>query len=206
MALTEADIEICNLALDDIGGDAISGGNEQTDVAATCSRQFPRVRDNLLSLYGWGFVNLHRQLARLADVTPLIGWKYAYQLPSDMLGGPEAVYGDGSDRSTTAFTIARDQLHTDYEIVAMLYRASGTDPATWPAYFRNLAVTALGSKLAVPVMGDRKLAESLHEQAFGTRQEQGRGGLFAAARTEDARTRPIRSMMQNGDPLTSTRH
>lgn len=199
------DTSLCCISLNLIGADTISGLDEETDPAATCARLYPLVRDSLLSKHPWNFVNAKRQLGRSLDVTPENKWLYAYKLPSDLLSGPSAVFGDGSSQTTTDYEVNGDFIHCSFETVKILYRG-GADPAIWPAYFIHLFVVALASMLAKPVVDNTALSDSLKLEAFGTADEGGRGGLFRDARLQDAQNKPTETLYQNSDPLTATRY
>ena len=77
--------------------------------------------------------------------------------------------------------------------------------SAWPSWFRELVVVAFAEDLARLVM-NRRLAEEMHAQAFGTPSENGRGGLFAAALEEDGRAAPQRTLgYDDAGPLVEAR-
>ena len=69
----------------------------------------------------------------------------------------------------------------------------------WPIWFTELVVVALGADLA-RLNQDETLAYNLRVEAFGTPSADGDGGLFAAARIEDARNAPTRQLFYDDDP------
>lgn len=199
------DTSICCAALNLIGVDPISSLQEESDNAATCSRLYPLTRDSILSKHSWNFGNAERQLDRSADVIPLNDWTYAYKLPSNMLAGPTAVFGDGGDLPNAQYEVRGDYIFTDAQIVIVHYQGPA-DPVCWPAYFVELVVVALAARLAKPVTDNVTRAGELMEEAFGSPQDKGQGGLFAIAKRANAQSRPVQNIFRNGDMLSNTRY
>lgn len=202
------DIALCNAALDLIGESGINTLTEpKTDIEASCATQFTLVIANLLSLREWSFSTRLRQLAASADIDAenRRGYAYAHALPSNLLAGPFAICGSNNDRDTiTDYALDGNYVLSDSPVVYARYCAQ-TDLSSWPLYFINLCVVALASRLAKPVADNTELATELRIQAFGSANEEGRGGLFATAASLDAKAKPMRSLFANGDPLSATR-
>lgn len=200
------DIKICSAALNLIGEKPINSIDDpKTDNEATCARIYPLVVSELLSSHEWNFANPVRQLAINADQTPQFGYEYAHRLPSDLIAGPFAVYGDGNFRYTISdYENADDHIHSNYERIDVRYRKK-TAVSTWPEYFVSLVVLALASRLAKPVADNTSLTQELRIQAFGPAEANGQGGFLKVAKGIDAKSQPIRSFFRNGDPLTATR-
>lgn len=199
--------DICTAAMDRIGGGTINSiSNPVTDAEATCARLYPLTVGMLLSRHDWNFANPVVQLAVNGDETPVGGYDYAFQLPSDLVAGPFAVYAHGDkSRPVLDYENANDHIHASFNICHIKYRRFAP-PAVWPLYFTDLVVAALAGRLAKPVADDSGLQQELRIEAFGTANEDGTGGLFGAAKRTDAASQPIQSIFANGDPLTSTRY
>lgn len=85
-----APVDICNLALSNLGDDAQVASidpPDQTTQGILCGRFYPIARDMLLEKHPWGFATKRVQLAQLNATVPATpAWQYAYALPSDFLG------------------------------------------------------------------------------------------------------------------------
>ena len=77
-------IDICNIALTNLGEQKIVSLQENNERARLCNLRFPDVRDTILSLHPWNCVTKRSVLVRLADA-PAWGFTYQYQLPNDCL-------------------------------------------------------------------------------------------------------------------------
>ena len=81
-----SDVDICNLALAQLGDSAsVQSINppDQSAQAAHCARFYPIARDALLAMHTWGFATARVQLAQVSNSFPQ--WQYAYAPPSDAL-------------------------------------------------------------------------------------------------------------------------
>lgn len=196
--------KICSIALTRLGGGTIESVLDPvTDLEVTCANVYSIVAESLLS-HEWSWVNTEFELNRLPDVTPLKDFKYAFQLPSNMLCGPRAVYGNGSQLNDGQWAVKGQQLYCDYTTVVVDY--AGKPPVSmWPAYFVNLVAKAVEADLAVPIRENATLKATLLEEAYGPPMMEGRGGLFGIAKRLDAKNKPTKSLFRNGDPFTSAR-
>lgn len=172
-------IEHCNRALNMIGSGPIASFLETSDKARTCSAQYEDTVKLLLTMANWRFATRKAQLSRLLD-PPLSIYRYAYQLPSAMLAGPDAVYnsaGIGSPPIVQGYEVFERTLLTDLETVYIDYRFRPLE-SNWPAWFDSLMTLALAAKFAKGVTDQTDLAIEYFQRAFGTPQENMRGGYF----------------------------
>lgn len=196
--------KICNIALTRLGGLPIESVlDPTTDMEETCANIY-HIRAEELLAHEWNWTNAELELARLPDVTPVKTFRYAFQLPSNMLSGPRAVYGDGSELNSGQWKVVGDKLYCDFQTVAVDY-GNKPPPSIWPAYFVNLVTKAVEADLAIPVREDRQLKADLLEEAFGPPIMEGRGGLFKIAKNLDAKNKPTQTLFSNGDPFTAAR-
>ena len=188
MALT--DIEICSRALTRIGSGAIQSFDEGTDKATTCDLIYSSILDSELSLYPWRFAMKKVQLARLTD-TPANEWKYVYQLPTDAIGGPFAMFNStGAGVSPNKrYEIFADKLFTNELVVVIDYPFKPTEPA-FPAYFVEFLVLAIASALAMPITDQANTAELYRGLAYGLPSDNGNGGQLARARRANSAQQP----------------
>lgn len=199
--MSEAEIAICNLAIDRIAGDAIESFTEETPLGGFCARNYPDLQRDLLSKYRWTFAN---QVARLAEVAldpaesaPL---KHRFARPGDLSGAVHA-WRDHPDprqgRPLYVLDVGRHFWCDSREVYAEYTRL--VKPEHWPSWFKTLFQTALAARLA-DFAQQRTLASRLTTEAFGAPHENGEGGLYQQARNEDARLAPPRQMTSGFDP------
>ena len=168
-----SDIDIASNALLRIGANPISSFTEGGAEGTVADNLYePTIRD-LFTKARWRFASAKRQLARLT-ATPLNEFKYAYQLPSDMLYMYRVYpYAD--------YEIVSDKLYSDETEVYIdyIYRP---DESKWPAYFQLLAEYKLASEFALSITDNRALNELYETKAMMQ---------LRAARHADSQGRPV---------------
>ena len=183
------EVDICNLALANLGDDATIAtlsppeGSAQAEKAA---RFYPIARNNLLEMHTWNFAAKRGNLALTTNT--LDQWDYAYVAPADMMN-PVAVIspsaqndyatrmsaGDtpGGITSNYAptivagqytpqqFSLEGDLIYTNQENAMLRYQAFITDPSLFSPLFVITLSWHLASMLAGPVIkGDQGAAEA----------------------------------------------
>lgn len=174
------DIDYCNRALNLIGSDAISSFQQTNDKAATCSRQYEGVLSMLLSMAHWRFATKKRSLSPLAT-SPVNVYQFAYQLPSDMVAGPDGVFNSsavGAQSMPTVYEIFERNLLTNERTVIIDYRFRPS-ASNFPEWFGTLLTLALAGAFAMGVTDQPDLVKEWNERAFGTPEHNMRGGFFA---------------------------
>ena len=165
---------------------------------------FDDVRDDLLSRYPWTFATVVRRQPRLQAV-PETRYPYYYQLPSDMIGAPRAVYRDCECRhSYTNFDIFENRLATDAQEVFVKYTRC-VPMIIWPGYFRELFNTVVMSEFALSIREDGVLSDRLRVRAFGTPAMMGEGGLLGQAKNQDAQSHGAVVLTEGSNPLIDVR-
>jgi hypothetical protein len=189
MALS--DVGVCNRALLRIGLAPIASLSEGSDRATTCQSLYEDTKMGCLSMYDWRFTLRKVQLARLVTA-PVNAWRYAYQLPTNRISGPRAIYNStsvGVQPILGGFEIFGAQVFTDETVLVADYQENVAE-ADWPPYFTPLVVYAMAAALA-PTLTDREdLTVEYHARAWGTPQESFRGGWFAQAAMRDSFSNP----------------
>ena len=188
MAIGDTDVSICSDALVMLGASVISSFNEGTPSATACSRLYPDIRDSVISAYAWSWSVQKVQLSRLST-SPTNEWRYAYQLPSNMLSGALAVFNSGSSTARPinyGWEIYGNQLTTNMETVYIDYQATVSE-ASMPPYFVRLLKTALAGEIAMVITDQASKSEYYRAVAFGSLGENNRGGLFREAVNIDSR-------------------
>jgi hypothetical protein len=188
MAVGDTDVSICSDALVMLGASVISSFAEGTPSALACSRLYPDLRDTLLSRYPWSWSLRKVQVSRLATA-PINEWKYAYQLPGNMLTGVLAVFSSSSDAARPinyGWEIYGSQLYTNLETVYIDYQETVSE-SLMPPYFVRLVRMAMAAELALVITDQQSKMEYFRGITFGSPGENGRGGLFREAVNIDSR-------------------
>lgn len=210
MAFTELDI--CNLAIDRVSGDRIDSLVEESPLGAFCQVNYPHKRDFILSKYRWTFANAVSLLARfgVSDIAPEARpMAHKYAKPADLVGAVHAwrETADPLQARSRPYVMEVDGFFwSDAQPLYAEYTAHRPENS-WPAWFRQLVITAFAADVADFCQQSGK-ARDLRTEAWGTPGQDGEGGLYASARSEDARLAPPRQLMTSGvdaGPLVASR-
>lgn len=204
MATGDTDIKICSDALLILGANPISSFTEGTDEANICDRLYPDIKIKTIASHPWSFSFKKVQLARLVT-TPTTEYKYEYQLPSDMIGTPRAVYDTDSVGAPVRreYRLMGNKLLTDYESVYVDYQYNTPEYAL-PHYFVQLLKYEIAWHLALPITDQADKAEYWRTIAQGTPGENGRGGYMRQAMSIDGQGQPVNSIQDF--PLINVRY
>ena len=185
MAAGDTDLTICSDALLLLGAAPISSFNEGTDEANTCDRLYPDVKNSTLQMYPWAFSFKKVQLARTVD-TPVNEWKYEYQLPSDRIGPPRAVFDSTSvgARPFQKWERYGDKILTSAETIVIDYQFSVSE-ANMPAWFVQLMKYQMAWHLAEPITDQISKTDFWKTVAMGSPGENNRGGYMRTAMSID---------------------
>lgn len=152
---------------------------------------------------GFFFAREVRQLSKLSVATPFTGFSHVFEVPQPAIGPPVYLTDDPSDpnRRYTSFILTANQVHAaDNPLYAMVkFRP---DPNRWTPTFRSATITALAGHLAFAIASDRGQRSDLLTLAYGTPQENFRGGMMRAALSEDGFANPARDIKVDNNPLT----
>lgn len=190
MAQGDTDISICSTALALLGESAIASFTEGTSKATVCAQLYSGIKYALLAQYPWKFTKKKVQLARLV-AAPLTRWQYQYTLPTDMVGGPLAVFPSDAVgvAATQEYDVQDGKLLANYTEVWIDYQYNVTE-AQMPPYFVLLLAYVLAMNLAEPVTDQQTKADHWRVMAYGTPEENMRGGYFRVAANIDGRSAP----------------
>lgn len=184
------DIDICSQALILLAEPTISSfEDDDSDAATICAVLYPTFKKGILTSYKWRITMRKRQLSRLSEA-PLNEWKYAYQLPSDLMSLKAVMTSlEVGAPETTDYEVFGRELHTDQEIIVVEYQIEVDEPQ-WPPYLEQLAVFAFAALIATPVTDQTSAAEKWQVMAYGSPGERRQGGYFATAKAIDAQGQP----------------
>lgn len=198
-------IEICNLALTNIGMEPIE--SENAEGAETVLNAYTSNVNFLISAYPWSFTRRFRELGK-PDQPPKSDWRYAYRLPAGRSGPPRAYYSSKADaqrgRALQLFDIVGNEIHCDEPRLFARFHGP-TDPAFWPGYFIKCVQLAIEADLALSVREDKVLQREKLQALFGTPSQGLEGGYFGDAKAIDAQGTPAESLVSEGGDLIEAR-
>lgn len=202
-----SDVEICSKSLLRLGARSISSFSEGS-TGPLCAEIFPEVKLRILTSHPWRFNILKSELLARTLIEPPTQYKYAYQLPTDMLNNlPRTVwnspFNQGRSSQFTDFNIFEDKLLTSAERIFIDYQVDKV-PDVFPIHITNLTIYAMMAELALPVTDQQNTADAAEIRAWGTPQERGRGGYFREAARIDSQGHPSQSITNY--PLIAVRH
>ena len=151
-------IEICNLALLQVGANSISSLDSATKESRTCNALYATLRDEVLSDNDWGFARKRLTLAEV-DAT-YSGWGYTYQIPTDCLV-PRRITNLASDQPLdkipheiiTNSTKDKKYLLTNEVDAELVYTARVTDPNMFEVLFIKALAFRIAADLSQPLRG-----------------------------------------------------
>ncbi len=198
-------VAIVNRALAGIGCTQIQSFASPGPAGSGPQKTFERVLDDLVSKYPWHFAHGFGELTRLTGA-PVAGWKYAFQLPSDRIGPPRALYDSQAEtaRPLTRFQMSEGTVLASVERIWAFYPRL-PDPSLWPGYFQELVILCCQAEYALAIREDPALRDRLRRDAYGPPEYQGQGGQFAVAALLDAQSNPSQQVADGYNPLTSFR-
>jgi len=185
MAAGDSALSICSDALLLLGAAPISSFNEGTDEANVCDRLYSDIKNTTLQVYPWSFSFKKVALAR-TTATPVNEWTYEYQLPSDRLGPPRAVFNSSQAgaRPITSWEIYGDKILTDQTTVVIDYQTTIPESAM-PTWFIQLLKYQMVWHLAEPITDQVSKTDYWKNIAVGSPAENGRGGFMRTAMNID---------------------
>ena len=178
--------DICSNALIQLGAEPIASFDDGTAIAQICATVYPAFKLYTLSTYPWLFTMKKQQLARLLE-TPLNEYRYAFQLPTDMLT-LRAMYNSGQVGAIPyiAYEIFGDgKVFTDSPKLYADYQYE-VDENKFPHYFTEFMSTAFAAKIAMAVTENENLAALKKQEAFGSPSDNLSGGMFGVAKRIDS--------------------
>jgi hypothetical protein len=204
-------VDIANGALISIGSAPIQNFDDSTQTAQNVKAIYADTIGWLLSFYPWSFTKQTIELAQASipqdpqDGRIGAGWQYAFVLPSDALGEPLAVFRFPRVPLVPLkdFAIENTLLYTDWLRVFATLQYE-VDPDAWSAPFTKAAKACLAAEFLIPMSGNSGMYDTIAARAWGSPQENRRGGFLGDAIKFDARTQPS-AVLLTSDPLTDAR-
>lgn len=153
------DIEICNIALLQLGCEPISSFDEGTTEATIMSNLYQITKQSLLCKYPWRFCTFDADLACLSE-KPKSDYKYIYQLPTNFL----MVRGLRGSRANyeVDFGLAANHIVTDAQDVTLTYTCNIADNLL-PIYFINVLANNLSARSCLALTEDTQKTSLWHK-------------------------------------------
>lgn len=170
-----SDVQICNMALMEIGHQKLIQSLEEQSVPANyCKTLYIPTRDALLESYHWGFAKKTQTLA-LLDETPAPGWTYAYSYPSNCLL-PRRIQTANIWDDPIPFEMQYDGekrvIYCNTASPVLEYTVKLTDPGLFSPLFIKALALELASLMVVPLAAGSKVdKQTLERKALGARNE-----------------------------------
>ena len=183
-------LSIINTALLLAGTNQITALDDETREARVAAATYTVTREDMLSRYPWDHATGQATLARLV-ATPLFGYSYAYQLPTD----PKAIAILKKDNVPNNYKIYEDKLYSDNTTVNIDY-VYDPGEANDPPYFTRLLEFALTEIYAFTLIQDESLGDSF--EARKSKQ-------LIVAKNIDAQNSPADQISENEFALTAIR-
>ncbi len=201
------ELEIVRSACNRIGLPAPEDLTSEVNSGITAKRAYNQEARAALALHPWSFAQEIVQLARL-EKAPIAGFQYRYQLPvEDLVIATDQLTDTPADETSnyTDFRKIGQEIHTNTDQLYAVVRKQ-VGPHLWNPLFAQAVIVGLAGVLIESVASDGRRADSLIREAYGSPQEERRGGLIRAAINADGYTTPNRRLRMGNNPLTNAWH
>jgi hypothetical protein len=152
-------VQICNLALTILGADRITAISDNAENAKRLTAIYFSCLEDVLRAHPWNFAIARQQLAQLAT-TPVFGYDYEFQLPTDCLRVVEV--NDGTN-VVTDFKIEGRKLLCNYTGIYIKYVSNVTDPNQYTSQFITVFSSRLAAELAYAITNNKSTQEELYK-------------------------------------------
>ncbi len=148
-------VDICNLAMTVLGADRITSISDNNENARRLSAIYDECLKDVLRAHPWNFAITRVALAVLVS-TPVFGFDYEYQLPSDCLRVIEVTDGTSP---IVDFKVEGRKLLLNYDSVYIKYIAYITDTTQFTSQFVFVLASRLAAELAYAITNNKATAE-----------------------------------------------
>ena len=149
-----SEVDICNIALSNLGERPISARNDQNQRARACDNRFDDVRDLVLRSHVWNCALKREQLTSSATA-PVWGYSVAYPKPAKMLRLISV------KENEYPFKIEGENIVTNSTSLNILYIEQVTDTAKYDALLIQAIALRLATEIAQDITGKTQLKEAL---------------------------------------------
>lgn len=187
-------VTVASQALNLLRESTITSFSDGSTAAEIANNFYTDFISDIFGRYPWSFAK--KRAALVVDSTdPVNEWTYSHQIPSDAIR-VIAIYDSSvvGAKPITRWDRIGPYIHSDSATLWMEYTYY-IGEAMWPGYFIQYAVAALAALLAMPITDDPDLAAYWKRVAYGTDEENERGGKFGVAASADAQSKPPEEIM-----------
>jgi len=160
-------VEICNLALNNIGVRSITSVSELSEAARRCAIVWQPAIDAVLSEHDWNFATKIEALALISGET-IPGWDYVYAYPANCLNPLKVLEAEfDKDSPINDFEIIVAPLThvkaiaTNVETAYLRYVSTVSDETLYSPAFVEAVTYKLAGMLAQPLTKNTQLAISM---------------------------------------------
>lgn len=177
--MSVSQIEICNFAIQEIGGESIISLSDETVEAEQCNLRYDSARSSLLETHLWNFAMTRASLP-LSSSVPAFGYEKQFTLPSDCLrvvatykelddslgldpyyNGFKTISFQQSFASKDSYKIEGKSLLYNENVCKILYIRDEKDTTTFSPLFADMLGVYLASKIAYKITGSKSLEAQL---------------------------------------------
>ncbi len=156
-----SEVDICNLALNEVGEDQITALTEDpkavSKAARLCNLVYGDTRDDVLRSAQWNFAIKRAKLSKLTS-TPAFEFGNSFQLPTDCLRVIR------TDNELSPFRIEGKTLVSNEPIVYIEYIARITDTTQFDSLFIETLAVKIGARLAYNLSDNNTLTQLLEQK------------------------------------------
>jgi len=139
-------IDICNMAIDKIGGQTISSFEDKNvPNAEFCKRWYDNLRIALLRIHNWNFAKKYITLTPNSE-TPIINYSYCYDLPTDYIKTVNIF--TTTDTLLAKYDIVGRKLYCNYDGLYMIYISDIDNISQFDPLFIDTLTIMLAKSLA----------------------------------------------------------
>lgn len=169
---------------------SFTSGSNESDIGSVFYDSF--VQD-ILTRHPWTFATKKRRLNQNGE-SPVSEYRYAHIIPSECLRVwalfPSSNVGAAPINDYDLQQVDGSRIiYSNYENIYADYTVY-VDESFWPSYFVHYAIHAWAALVGHATTGDTALADRMQVLAYGTPQEQEKGGKFGVAVDIDAQQKP----------------
>lgn len=166
-------IEICNLALSNIGKDNISALDEAGAEARACRQFYATTRDLLLQGYPWRFAGKSASMAEV-EAPVATRWAHVYARPNDCLKiryvrrdypAGEDVLDTRQDEIQTPYEVDGGLIYCNLSPAILHYTRRVEDPSLFSPLFVEALAWHLAVRLSMPLTRDPKMRADAYQLA-----------------------------------------
>lgn len=169
--MASSPIDICNMALANIGQGSIQSFNSPTAASRICKQRYDETRREALSATLWNFASLWT-LGLAVAIDPKPPWSYVYAYPAGALKVFEILKENGETTDIPFEVTARPDaagmlIHCNQAAPTFIYAKDIDDVTFFTSEFTNAMAWLLASKIAMTITKSDKLQTNAYKMWVG---------------------------------------